>query len=190
MTNKEKIEIKGFLISKGFPESVVSMVMEVLKNESGTGKLRDSKEAKRARTLINFKPNPGSLNTGPDTTENIKEEYYWNDNYPGKGCNKNVIEHPDIFEEILEDMSETHRKKNHDYGDAAHLGYLEMGMPYYLGIIFNKYHRLKTLTLGKERRMVLDESVEDTLLDLANYAVLALESLKRDGQKQQGQVDD
>ena len=144
--------------------------------------------AKTMTTLIKEWTEEG-LPTGPDTTENIQEEYYWNDNYPGEGCNKNVIEHPDIFEEILKNMSETHRKKNHDYGDAAHLGYLEMGMPYYLGIIFNKYHRLKTLTLGKERRMVLDESVEDTLLDLANYAVLALESLKRDGQKQQGPVD-
>lgn len=83
------------------------------------------------------------------------------------------------FGKILERMFDTHKRKNHDYGDAAHLGYKEMGMSYYLGIIFNKYHRLKTLTKTGTTVLVDDESIDDTLLDLANYAVMALQSRHR-----------
>lgn len=84
---------------------------------------------------------------------------------------------PYSFEGILRTMREIHAKKNSDYGGAAHQGYLKYGIVYYLVQLHNKLTRLESLTQDGKERMV-NESIEDTLLDLANYAVLALESLK------------
>lgn len=93
-----------------------------------------------------------------ETTTETPEEYEWS------------------FDAILNKMSKVHAKKNSDYNNAAHQAYKELGMTYYLSMLYNKIIRLKSLTLDKRVQQVLDESVDDTLLDLANYAVLALES--------------
>ena len=86
---------------------------------------------------------------------------------------------PTIFDRILEQMSDVHRRKNADYGDAAYEGYKEFGIQYYIIQLHNKLKRLKSLTKkGYEPQVA--ESIEDTLLDMANYAVLALEALKRE----------
>jgi predicted DNA-binding protein len=104
-------------------------------------------------------------------------------------CNKNVSSQkasdpgvrPCIFDEIIQQMSDIHRRKNADYGDAAYKGYKEFGITYYIIQLHNKLSRLKSLTENNGKPQV-NESIEDTLLDMANYAVLALEALKRDGQ--------
>lgn len=41
-----------------------------------------------------------------------------------------------------------------------------------------KLNRLKTLTRG-ERQYVQDESIRDTLLDLANYAIMTVVEMER-----------
>ena len=86
---------------------------------------------------------------------------------------------PGIFDRILEQMSDVHRRKNADYGDAAYEGYKEFGIQYYIIQLHNKLKRLKSLTKEGYQPQV-SESIEDTLLDMANYAVLALEALKRE----------
>lgn len=127
------------------------------------------------------------LNVGPDTTENVEElneEETPADADSGRGgCGFDALEFEDDpmsdFGRILERMRETHKRKNNDYGDAAHEGYKELGMSYYLGVIFNKYKRLKSLTVDNKDQLVFEETIDDTLLDLANYAVMALQSLHR-----------
>jgi hypothetical protein len=39
--------------------------------------------------------------------------------------------------------------------------------------VYDKYSRLKTLLDGKEQ-LVMDESIDDTLMDLANYCIMEL----------------
>jgi hypothetical protein len=43
----------------------------------------------------------------------------------------------------------------------------------------DKYNRLKSLTKPGQKQMVLDESMEDTLLDLANYCILTLVKIRK-----------
>ena len=43
----------------------------------------------------------------------------------------------------------------------------------------DKLNRLKSLTVNNKAQQVNDESIEDTLLDLANYAIMAVMELKK-----------
>lgn len=102
-------------------------------------------------------------------------------------CNKNVSQDEEKkdpgdyykYSTILKRMDDTHTRKNNDYGDAAYQGYKELGDAYYIVQLHNKLSRLKSLTVNNKTQMVKDESIDDTLLDMANYAVMFLESRHR-----------
>jgi len=95
--------------------------------------------------------------------------------------NKNVSHPADYYQygRILERMDDTHRKKNSDYGDAAYKGYKKYGDFYFMVQLHNKFSRLESLTINNKTQMVKDESIDDTLLDMANYAIMFLESRHR-----------
>lgn len=77
-----------------------------------------------------------------------------------------------IHAKICEKLTSIYEKKNHDYGDA--FAKLRMELPGVILVrIYDKYSRLKTLIQGGEQK-VKDESIEDTLMDLANYCLLEL----------------
>ena len=54
--------------------------------------------------------------------------------------------------------------------------YRDFGLVSFLVRIQDKLNRLKTLS--KQDSLVKDEKIEDTLIDLANYSILALIELK------------
>lgn len=83
----------------------------------------------------------------------------------------------DIFKNILDNMFETYEKKNADYGNSVHRTFEEFGLASFLVRLSDKLNR--AITLNKQEAKVADERLEDTLLDLANYAVLALVELKK-----------
>lgn len=97
---------------------------------------------------------------------------------PKKGTKGMKTVYPSVFDNILEQMSDLHARKNSDYGDAAYEGYKEFGITYYIIQLHNKLNRLKSLTKDASKPQV-NESLEDTLIDLASYSVMALEALKR-----------
>lgn len=86
-------------------------------------------------------------------------------------------EYKDYFNEILEEMKEVHRKKNADYGNNFHKRYERWGFLTALLRLSDKMERLENI-YEKGEIEVKDESVEDTLLDLANYAVMTIVELK------------
>ena len=88
-----------------------------------------------------------------------------------------VDTNPYTYSNILKRMDDTHTRKNHDYGDAAYQGYKKFGTAYFLVQLHNKLSRLESLT--NKTQQVKDESIDDTLLDMANYAVMYLESRHR-----------
>lgn len=96
----------------------------------------------------------------------------------GKQRNKNVS-CPQDYSSILRRMDNTHTRKNSDYGDAAYKGYKKYGDYYFLVQLHNKLTRLENLTINNKKPQVEDESIDDSLLDLANYAVMYLESRHR-----------
>lgn len=85
---------------------------------------------------------------------------------------------PQYAEEIVEEIAKLHDKKNNDYGGAYYEMLNECGTAAGSGIIYNKSRRLANLIKDRTEQMVKDESVEDTLLDLASYAIMTLEHIR------------
>ena len=75
--------------------------------------------------------------------------------------------------EICEYLNNLYERKNHDYGDSFHQTFVEEGMAMARIRLGDKFSRFKTLTLNGSQQ-VQDESVRDTLLDLANYAIMTV----------------
>lgn len=75
------------------------------------------------------------------------------------------------FRDILDEMAKTYEKKNHDYGDAYAEGYKLFGHTQLLSRRYEKFCRVYNL-LNHTERKVLDESVLDTLTDMANQCVI------------------
>lgn len=83
------------------------------------------------------------------------------------------------FKRITDEMAQTYERKNHDYGNSFSHSYQEHGPIAGIVRIGDKYNRVKQLLVNKETAHVNNESAVDTLLDLANYAImLAMEIQK------------
>ena len=73
-------------------------------------------------------------------------------------------------------MHNTYKAKNADYGDS----FTKVRREYPEAIcirLMDKLERLKTLLKGAEQQ-VKGESIDDTLLDIANYAIMELTERK------------
>lgn len=79
---------------------------------------------------------------------------------------------------ICGELTALFERKNHDYGDSFHQTFLEEGWPMVRIRLSDKLNRVKALTKG-DSQQVQDESLRDTLLDLANYAILAVMEMDR-----------
>lgn len=87
----------------------------------------------------------------------------------------------DPFLGITEEMYQTYLKKNADYGNSFDQSLDEFGLTAAVVRMQDKLNRLKKLSRNfEEAPEVADESVGDTLLDLANYAILTVKWLKND----------
>ena len=86
-------------------------------------------------------------------------------------------EDADRFKEITDKMFETFKAKNHDYGSSFSNLFNECGMTYAYGHMAEKLERVKSLM--KDEAKVNGESMRDSLLDLANYAILTIMELDK-----------
>lgn len=86
-----------------------------------------------------------------------------------ENVNPKVLRHGEICKEI----NELYAKKNHDYGDSFHQTFVEEGMAMARIRLGDKFNRFKTLSRNGEQQ-VNDESIRDTLIDLANYAIMTV----------------
>ena len=85
---------------------------------------------------------------------------------------------PGDFDGICRDLMTLHARKNKDYGNAADASYRDFGLISYVIRLNDKMNRLKSLTKPGVEQEVKSESIEDTLMDLAAYAIMAIESLR------------
>lgn len=86
----------------------------------------------------------------------------------------NVVMH----REICEELNKLYERKNHDYGDSFHETFLEEGFAMARIRLADKFSRFKTLSKSEEKK-VKDESIRDTLMDLANYAIMTIMEIDR-----------
>lgn len=82
--------------------------------------------------------------------------------------------------ELCEKLHETYAKKNKDYGDSFGQTFEKLGIISAVTRISDKYNRLVSLcTKPEEERMVKDETISDTLLDMANYCIMTEIELRK-----------
>lgn len=78
---------------------------------------------------------------------------------------------------ICAELTKIYAAKNHDYGDAFAKTFDEEGWAMPRIRLSDKLYRFKTLTRAAssgDGQKVPDESIRDTLMDLANYAIMSV----------------
>lgn len=73
--------------------------------------------------------------------------------------------------QICDKLHEIYKKKNKDYGNSFLYCYEKFGLSSPLTRILDKTFRLENLILNGKAE-VAGEAIEDTLVDLANYAIM------------------
>lgn len=85
--------------------------------------------------------------------------------------------------ELCDGLNALYARKNHDYGDSFHQTFVEEGLAMSRIRLGDKFSRFKTLSrispTDSTQQQVTDESIRDTLLDLANYAISAIKSASK-----------
>lgn len=76
------------------------------------------------------------------------------------------------FKEICKSMIATYVKKNADYGNSFDKSLDRFGIVAAVVRIGDKMNRIESLTTKKAQ--VTDESIRDTLMDMANYCVMTV----------------
>lgn len=74
---------------------------------------------------------------------------------------------------ICHKLNAVYKAKNHDYGDSFGDTYRKLGIISAVTRLSDKMNRLMSLAV-KHDAQVKDEKIEDTLLDMANYAIMTL----------------
>ena len=84
----------------------------------------------------------------------------------------------EIHKNICDSLNDLYKKKNQDYGDSFSKSYKEYGLTMSCIRLEDKLNRLKSLNKN-ENAQVKDESIQDTLMDLANYSIMTLIELTK-----------
>lgn len=82
----------------------------------------------------------------------------------------------EYFKNITDNMYETFCKKNSNYGNSFSQLFNEFGLLAGIVPLHNKLNRIKSLAKGDKNNY---ESIEDSILDLANYSVMLLIELRK-----------
>lgn len=91
-----------------------------------------------------------------------------------------------VHARICDEIKELYKRKNADYGDSFGKTFVEEGMAMPRIRLADKLERFKRLTRTGVQN-VKDESVRDTLIDLANYAIMTIVEMEMvEGGKNEG----
>lgn len=80
------------------------------------------------------------------------------------------------FEDVTIALRNLYDAKNRDYGDSFGQSFEKWGLPMACIRLGDKLNRLESFAQKKDMQ-VRDESIEDTLMDLANYTIMTLVEL-------------
>lgn len=117
------------------------------------------------------------VNLGTSLNDSLNDPAYKPDNLRMMVAGKPVderwhgVEGVELHKAIGVYLAGVYTKKNSDYGDAFGKSLDKHGMKAAVVRMEDKLGRLDALTSGTEQQ-VFDEKLEDTVLDLANYAIM------------------
>ena len=81
------------------------------------------------------------------------------------------------FIDITNSLTKIYQAKNQDYGNSFEKSLYKFGLVASIIRLSDKMNRIESLSQTKAK--VKDESIEDTLLDLANYAIMTVIWLRK-----------
>ena len=84
--------------------------------------------------------------------------------------------------ELCDGMHAVYEAKNKDYGDSFGKTYGDLGIISAVTRITDKYNRMVQLAKGHDRR-VKDESIKDTLMDMANYCIMTVMEIEAENRE-------
>lgn len=103
----------------------------------------------------------------------------------------NMTDYEKMYLSKIQTIVNTFIKKNRDYGSSVKKNYDKFenygkneGLKYVFGRIAEKYDRLENLIYANNNKHLVDESISDTLIDMANYAILAAISFDQHNKKE------
>ena len=82
---------------------------------------------------------------------------------------------------ILNEIKQLHNRKNADYGDSFDKTLDEFGLVASATRMSDKFNRFKSLIKNQNPVQVQDEKIEDTLIDLASYAIMTIKWMRQNG---------
>ena len=85
------------------------------------------------------------------------------------------------MESILNEIRQLHNRKNADYGDSFDKTLDEFGLVASATRMSDKFNRFKSLIRCGSTARVEDEKIEDTLIDLASYAIMTIKWMRQNG---------
>lgn len=91
--------------------------------------------------------------------------------------NKQLVEK---HSKVCELLNRIYEQKNRAYGDSFGNTFRDLGIISAVTRISDKFNRIKSLAKGPEIDSG-DESIKDTLLDMANYCIMTYMQLESDG---------
>lgn len=77
-----------------------------------------------------------------------------------------------LHEKLCNKLHDTYIKKNSDYGDSFGKSFEKYGITSAMVRMEDKWNRMENLVIKGAAPLVGDESLKDTILDLANYAIM------------------
>ena len=83
------------------------------------------------------------------------------------------------MESILNEIKQLYNRKNADYGNSFDKTLDEFGLVASATRMSDKFNRFKSLINNPAR--VEDEKIEDTLIDLASYAMMTIKWMRQNG---------
>lgn len=83
------------------------------------------------------------------------------------------------FEQLVNQLIDTQKRKNADYGSSFDQTLNEFGLVASATRMSDKFNRFKSLMRCGSSARVEDEKIEDTLMDLAAYAIMTVEWIKK-----------
>ena len=85
------------------------------------------------------------------------------------------------MDSILNEIKQLHNRKNADYGDSFDKTLDEFGLVASATRMSDKFNRFKSLMRCSSSARVEDEKIEDTLIDLASYAIMTIKWMRQNG---------
>ena len=188
--------IQLYKLGYTFPEIAVKMdrsrfavesEMRLLRRQGRVGYRTIESEAAANERWLSFKPQPVEFDNnvvmrrpsdeGAEQAERAERKAITTeDQMTDKATRTNTI-----FNEILENIRYTHDKKNDDYKDSYSDTMKRFGTKSGLVRIYDKFNRIENIFNSDGKANF--ESAEDNLQDLATYAIMMLEYIKKGGDK-------